>query len=205
MAGMAIILTFIACLLIIVTGLVSAELLAKTKLPKTWLRKFAHIGIAIIVIGCSLFVDYREFAIGGIIAAVAMLAVKQTGVLKSLSSHFAKRSYGEVMFPLGVTVSAILAHNLAFFIVSIAIVGLADTAAYVIGKSIKSRELIFTKTIAGSVAFFIVAFIILLFVVSPLKAGAIGAVATIAEMIGIQGTDNILIPFAVVGCLNLLT
>jgi len=86
--------------------------------------------------------------------------------------------------------------------------GYGDALAAIVGKSVKSPSYTITtttKTLAGSVAMFVITFIILSgFLVYIgianwfFKALAIAIIDTIIEGISIKGTDNLTIPIATV-------
>lgn len=94
--------------------------------------------------------------------------------------------------------------NPAIGLVGILVMGYGDGFAAIVGKSIKSKEYQLAgakKTLAGSAAMFIISFIIIYtFLVYSgvdhyfLKGVLIAVMATLAEAIGIKGTDNLTVP-----------
>jgi dolichol kinase len=179
----------------IVVGLVACEVLAYvTKIPKSVLRKFTHIAMSLIVIFIGLLINYSIFVPLGIIFGIGMLLLRFVFPLRSLSDR-ANNSYGEVLFPIGVGLAAFIVNDVHQFVICILILGFADTAAYIAGRHLKSRMIVFDKTVAGSTAFFITCLVILLFM-TPLSlvAISIASALTICEIISPWGGDNFTLP-----------
>lgn len=178
----------------VLVGLIVVIIMTRLKFPTAWIRKLSHLGsMALIIIGAFVF-DYKIFIAVGIVFAVLLILVKLLHPPRALKGLEARQSYGEILFFVGVSLTALLAHSTLHFVIPIAILGLADTAAYVVGRSIKSRQLIFSKTLAGSLAFIVVAFLLLL-IVAPLPLALLGAYITgLAELVGLRGSDNITVP-----------
>ena len=178
----------------VLVGLFAVMIMTRLKFPTAWIRKLSHLGsMVLIIIGAFVF-DYKIFIAVGIVFAVLLILVKLLHPPKALKGNEARESYGEILFFVGVTMTALLANSTLHFIIPIAILGLADTAAYVVGRSIKSRQLIFSKTLAGSLAFIVVAFLLLV-IVTPWPLALLGAYITgLAELVGLRGSDNATVP-----------
>lgn len=178
----------------VVGGIVFSILMTKWHIPVPWVRKISHLGAMLVIILGAYFFGYHLMIIVGIVFAVLLLLIKLVRPPKALSTKEAKESYGEIFYFIGVALTATLAHSLSHFVIPIAILGLADTAAYVAGKSLHSPKLIFSKSMAGSTAFAVVAFVLFLFVL-PWWGAGIGAILTAGvELVGAYGSDNIIIP-----------
>jgi len=82
----------------------------------------------------------------------------------------------------------------------------ADSAAALVGKRFGKHKILckehYTKTLEGTLACFVVAFVVLLFFVSWEIALVVAIVATIIEFAPIN--DNLIIPLVVAGALKLL-
>ena len=103
-------------------------------------------------------------------------------------------SYGEFFFPLSIILLVFIANTKWEFAAAVLILGIADAAAALVGKRygkrISYKVLGQTKTLAGSLAFFVVSLLIV--------AGFV------AENLGVYGSDNFLIPIVAVVLLNAL-
>jgi dolichol kinase len=188
------IMPLVIALLIIGLGLLVLELLTRyTKISENILRKIVHVGLATSIIALSFIINYKDFISIGLVVAIVLVTVRGFVPLKTLSKS-AKRSFGEILFPIGVIISAVASQTMFDFIAIIAILGYADTVAYVIGTNVKSPKLLFNKSVAGSLGFMIVTFGILLLVVAPLPAIGIAVLLTVTEALSPFGSDNIFVP-----------
>lgn len=127
-------------------------------------------------------------------------------------------SYGEFFFPVSAIFTAFLAQSQWEFIGAMLILGLADAAAALIGKRYGKTTgyKVFgqTKSLVGSVAFWLVTIFILVgFIVFsgvPIEGATYGALLwlpillTLTENVGVYGSDNLLIPLVAVVALNQL-
>ncbi len=182
----------------VVGGLAAIGIMLKLQLPIPWMRKITHLSAMALVIFFAALFGYKLFITTGLIFAILLLLMRFIRPPKALTGKETLDSYGESIFFVGVAATAFIASSLWLFIIPIAILGLADTAAYVIGRSIPSPKLIFSKTLAGSLAFIVVAFCLFL-IVAPLWLALVGAVVTsFAELIGTKGSDNVTVPVVAV-------
>ena len=175
-------------------GVTAVALMTRLKFPTAWIRKLSHLGSMALIIIVALLFGYKLFIIVGIVCAVLLLLIKLIHPPKALKGSEARASYGEIFFFIGITLTALLANSTLHFIIPVAILGLADTAAYIVGRSVKSRQLLFSKTLAGSLAFVVVAFFLFL-LAAPWQLALLGAYITgLAELVGLRGSDNISVP-----------
>lgn len=178
----------------VLLGITAIAVMTRLKFPTAWIRKLSHVGsMFLIIIGAFVF-NYKIFITVGIVFAVLLLLIKLLHPPKALKTAEARQSYGEVLFFVGVALTALLANSTPHFVIPVAILGLADTTAYVVGRSVRSRQLIFSKTLAGSLGFIVVAFFLLL-LAAPWPLALLGAYVTgLAELVGLRGSDNITVP-----------
>lgn len=127
-------------------------------------------------------------------------------------------SYGEFFFPLSAIALVFLADSPSEFAASIMILGVADALAALVGKKYgrNNTYLVFgqKKSFAGSAAFFVSALSIIWgFVLlgdvslTSVHYGLIfltAGLVTVAENLGVYGSDNLLIPVVAVLLLNRL-
>lgn len=146
--------------------------------------------------------------------------LKYIGPLQYLSKLYrvGRLSYGEFFFPISAIFAAFLAQSKWEFIGAMLILGLADAAAALVGKRYGKTTAykVFgqTKSLVGSVAFWIVTLIILtgfiVFSGVPIEGATFGALLwfpvllTLTENVGVYGSDNLLIPLVAVLALNQL-
>ena len=181
---------------IILAGLLVVELFARlTHTPKPIMRKVVHVAMAILVMVLSYILSYTIFIALGVIFGILMLILRFIWPLESLADR-ATDSYGEVFFAFGVAACAALSNEKWSFILSICILGLADTAAYFIGRRIRSKRLLIDKTAAGCGAFISVALLLLFPFVPFPQALMISCLLATIELISPYGSDNLSIPIA---------
>ena len=183
-----------AVAIILVAAVVLNEYLTKIlEIPTFLSRKTIHLLGSIIVCVGALFIDYKLYILIAV-AFIPIMLMFRSRKLKSLSDRQAK-SYGEMLFPAGIGLGALLAPSQDIFIAAILVLGISDTLAFFTGKYIKSPKIIFDKTMLGSFTFFLSTFIILaLFAPSIWLAIVIALLATIVELFSSRGLDNLTIP-----------
>lgn len=127
-------------------------------------------------------------------------------------------SYGEFFFPLSVIIVAFLANSEWEFAAALLVLGVADAIAALVGTrygAMNSYKVFGQKkSLAGSAAFWLVSVIIVgwfvLFSGADLHTAAwlsllwLPLVLTVAENLGVYGSDNLIIPVIAVLGLNLL-
>ncbi len=219
---MSTILSIIGIIIVAIVGVITLETLSrKSKLRPGVIRKLGHVGLALIISTVAIFLSYKLFILIGLSLAIIALILRQLP-LKSLEP-FKKDSYGEILFPLGVSLAAVLAYasnfeiitqnqsiisyDTAIFITAVLILGLSDTAAFIAGKNIRSPKILGNKTLAGTIGFVISSVIILGFAMSLSGKVAVDQIFTsipailfmsislsIVELLSDKGSDNITIP-----------
>jgi dolichol kinase len=179
--------------IVLLAGILSLELIARyTKFSDIIIRKAGHTGLALLIVDIALYIGKDLFFPIGLSFTVIAFLLRQLP-LKSLGP-FKSTSYGEVLFPLGVGLSALITTNLNDFIISVLILGLADTAAHISGVFIHSLKLVGDKTLAGTIAFAIISLIIILIGTGSVWAFVIAPVIAIVELVSRRGSDNLTIP-----------
>lgn len=191
------------------------------------LRKLVHVlhGVGLAALA---FVVPLQFIFG--VEVVFLLSMV---IARYLTGHFTKipwikymnrmysvgrLSFGEFFFPISAMLLVFLAESKWEFAAAILILGIADAAAALVGKKYGKHNgyLVFgqKKSIAGSLAFFFTTFLIIA-AFSALHGTVLGGVSisliilcavltTIAENLGVYGSDNLLIPLVAVLLLNRL-
>lgn len=181
-------------LAIISVFLVAVEFLTiRFNIPRIHTRKIVHTGSALLIVLVALLFDWRLFILLGPLFFIVLILARRFHPLESLRDR-SNESFGEILFPLGVTVAALLCPTQITFVVTVLILGISDTAAFYIGRAIKSPRLLHKKSVAGSLAFFITAFIIALLSTNFPLAVSVAIVTTLVELASPKGTDNLSIP-----------
>lgn len=195
----------------------SESLWRSKKLTGEFGRKFIHISVGTYAAFWPFFMSFRAIQIISIAFLLVVMMSRRLGVFRSVS-HIDRRTWGDVMFALGIGASAILTSNKWVFLAAILHLSLADGFAGIIGKHFgKSNEykvLGYTKSIVGTGIFLIFSAVILTFallagqaqsymvlpivIFLPMLAGAV-------ENLGIFGLDNILVPLLIVAMLSPLS
>lgn len=220
-------LIFVALVLGIFT-LTAQWLINKYSKDNEHLRKLVHVchGIGIAILAFILPT--------AILVGIEVVFFLSMFIARYLDGHFSfipwikyfgkvyrvgRISYGEFFYPLSVIAAVLIADTKWEFAAAILILALADTAAALAGKrygrSTTYMVLGQKKSLIGSAAFFLVAYAIIgTFILisgadvsSEIGLGSLlwaSLVITIAENLGVYGSDNFLIPIVAVVLLNRL-
>lgn len=169
-------------------------------------RKLIHVFTSLATIALTLFLPLNGIAIIAVIFIIILAVLRSLKFWKSLY-NVDRYSWGEIAFAVGVLASSLLAPNYSAFICAIAIMGLADTAAAVIGiKYGKYKILKTNKSYLGSLAFAVIASIIFLLTdyggFMYIVPGVF--IATVVELLSPIGLDNATVPLVIVLWINFL-
>ncbi len=207
-------LTFIATGIIGVLLLAVCELIIHLKIVKgEYARKLVHIVIALYAATWAYFLDPTTIVFISLILVLVVVIAQRYPLLRSMRP-VRRITYGEIWFPLGIGISALMFTNPAVYAVAIFHLGLADGLAAIVGVGMGKRAGMFnimngTKSIAGSLTFVFVSFCIYmvywgyltdvaLFTNNFAFAGIVSISAAIivamVELLSPKGSDNILVP-----------
>lgn len=194
---------YLIAIVTVISGIPLAVIELLTRFGKVggdYSRKLTHVFSSLVVVGVSLFVDYKVYVPVGLIFFVILLITRRLGFWNSLYK-IQRRSYGEVAFSLGVFGAAFIATSQTEFITAVLIMGIADTAAYLIGSRFGDKVLIYSKTHLGTATFFAVS-LFLLWAVNGLSSVlamiVVATIATALEAVSQDGLDNLTVPLGVV-------
>lgn len=211
--------------ILVATALVGRWLIDSRGKDNEQLRKLVHVlhGVGLSALA---FVVPLQFIFG--VEVVFLLSMM---IARYLAEHFTKvpwikymnrmysvgrLSFGEFFFPISAMLLVFIAQSKWEFAAAILILGIADAIAALVGKQYgkDNSYLVFgqKKSIAGSVAFLCVTLLIIM-LFSVLHGAALGGIGigmvilssvliTIAENLGVYGSDNLLIPVVAVLLLN---
>jgi len=173
-----------------------------------WPRKFVHLAGGL---GCLLFpfLIERPLVVGlmaFLFAAVFFLGGK-SGRIRCLSG-VQRRSHGSEYYPFAIAFLFFVAQGrMWLYFTSVLILTLADAGAALIGArfgKLRYRVGEDTKSLVGSMIFFIIAFSVMVLLLrsltdldlekSLLISFLVGVLLTGIEAISVRGTDNVLVP-----------
>lgn len=167
-------------------------------------RKIAHAFTGIAIALLPLWLTRETTVVVLVLAAVLVVLSARLHLFPGVhrgSEHGA----GVPLFPLGLGAAALISWP-TFSAVAL-IVGLADGLASIVGRGVKSPTYSVTgvKSIAGSVTFALVSFVILAWWGMHTAAGlGVAFVLTVIEGLSGRGWDNFTVPVAAAVLLRLL-
>ena len=189
--------------------LVVAEVLWRAKLLEAeHSRKLVHIVVGTFAASWAFYMNDQQIVL---LAGAMFLVVVISRLLGIFSSiHSVKRkTWGELFFPVGIALSALLTDSPWIFLAAILHVSLADGLAAVVGRRYVRthgyKVLGQQKTLVGSLAFFNASLFIVISIVLlvpelqfiPIVLLLVPALATAAENLGLYGSDDLLVPLIV--------
>jgi dolichol kinase len=165
-------------------------------------RKLVHVGSGVIVAALPFFLPLGTIAALAVAFAVGMAVSRRLRILTAV--HDADRAtFGELFFPLGVAVLALMQPSRPAFVYAALVLALADGLAALVGSRTRRGRLPWGKSVSGSGAFFFVASTVGVAVlagqgISPGTAVATAVVAaaalTLTELALRLGLDNLVLP-----------
>ena len=211
-------LAVIACLAGLLALLVLTELLGKYKILKgEYLRKFFHVTAVSFIAFWPWLISWRAIQVLAVGMFIVMLGGRYVWPLR-YHGRIRRVTYGDIFLALAILISSFIAHNKIFFAVAILEVALADGLAAVAGISYGKqwgyKVYGYTKTVIGTMVFWIIT-------VEILTAGVLAAhsvfsyqdyfyllllmppVLTILENLAVLGVDNLIIPLVTIAILRL--
>ncbi|HSE29472.1 MAG TPA: hypothetical protein VLA77_02725 [Candidatus Saccharimonadales bacterium] len=198
----------LAVVLVVLAVLLLAEFLARyTQIRSEITRKVVHILVGVFVAFWPFFLTWTQIQLLSAALLVVVLISIKLNIFKSI--HAVKRNaWGEVLFAVVVGVLATVAQDKFIFMAAMLSLSLSDGLAAVIGEKygVKTQYNVFgrTKSVVGTITFLVVEVLVmvgysvfsgiapsfLIFVWLPV-------LATIAENVSGNGTDNLVMPLLV--------
>jgi phytol kinase len=174
-------------------------------------RKFVHITVGSFVAFWPFFLSRYQIIALSLVFLVGVIFSKYQNVFSAIHSVH-RPTWGEVCFALAVGLVALLTADKWIYMAALLQMSLADGLAAVIGTAYgrKTRYKILghTKSMAGTLTFFVVSALILTVYSKygghPLSAASVLALSLAAgliENIGIKGLDNLFVPLLVAAVL----
>lgn len=188
----------------VLTCLWVGEALHKLNYHPEVTRKFVHISVATFAATWPFFMSWSNIELMSLLMFLAVVVSRHFSYFKSI--HRVDRpTWGELFFAMGIGMTALLSQSTWVFAAAMLLLGLADGLAAVVGTLIgmnhKYKVFGYTKTRAGTITFYAIALLAILFctVLNGPHEGIFTLIwlpvaATILENIGVGGTDNLIVP-----------
>lgn len=178
----------------------------RKRLPNEIARKILHaLHAIVIVLWVQGLQTYSPIIIAEVLFIFVVVLARYRGNLAGLRA-VGRRTYGEVLFPIGVIVLCLWQPRHTFFAISMLQLGVSDALAAMVGTQVKSyvyKVAGYRKSLAGSGAFFLSSIAIFgayatahssfdLLLASLVVLASI--ILTVVENLSPYGLDNITIP-----------
>jgi phytol kinase len=206
-------------LLLFLAIIVAAQFMYKASVDTEKSRKFVHVSGGILSLFLPYFIHSHWYVLG--LCSIAFLTLLITWIRKDLPGiHKTKRkSVGSVIFPIPIYVcfaAACVRGEQMLFHLPVLLLTFSDTFAELGGKKWGKYGPAFfrgKKTLIGSLFFLVssVGIIVICYVGgidTPgnehlLKLLSIAFIATIVELVSMNGWDNLTVPLAVLGLMSI--
>jgi dolichol kinase len=119
-----------------------------------------------------------------------------------------RQSVGELAFPIGVGISAVITQEISHFIFAMWCLGVADTLAQFIGVRFGKHSISGgKKSLEGFAAAWLAALIgtLVLLKIGTIESIAVSGIVAACELIGLRGIDNITIPVGTVVIVGIMS
>lgn len=177
-------------------------------------RKFIHITVGTFAAFWPWILSWNQIEILALAFLVVIVASRALTIFGSIHL-IGRKTVGEILFAVSIGLVAFIAHDRLIFATAIMQMSLADGFAAVIGnkygKKFRYKILGQRKTAAGTLTFWLISLLILVWYFAVSHAAYawptllwLPITATFLENIGLRGTDNVLVPVLVASALSLL-
>lgn len=176
-------------------------------------RKIVHVGYGLFFIAIALLFGLHAVKVLSVIGFFIFLGARRFKIFPRMYDVY-RTTYGELFYPAGLYLAAVISATTSIFVISALILALADSSASLFGKFIKSPKLITpyaTASLAGSGTFLGVTLVILfaatelnIVEMTPSFALLLGFALTGSEAVSPIGSDNLFIPIIAANVLSML-
>lgn len=184
-------------------------------------RKFLHLSCGVIALPLVWLIPnpWMMLLLGFAFMAV-VAATKRMGMLACMHG-VARTSHGASLYPVSVFVTYLIAIETGhpeFYVVAIAVLAVADTAASLVGVNYGRHSFLVEddrKSVEGCLAFFLCTFTIVhvcLALLTSLSAAQcilcavyVAGLVTLFELLSLSGADNLFVPIGVIAILLKIT
>lgn len=194
--------------------LVSGETLHRLGILKgEFARKFIHILIAVFAATWAHYLSWQIIVAICLVLMITVAVVTHYSLLRSIKA-VRRITFGEIWYPAGIAVAAILFRDPVVYSIAILHMGLADGLAAVVGVGLGKKAKKFkingaTKSVAGTLTFMAVSFMLYAiywtgyaegtyFFYNTLPAVIISLSAAflvaMVELVSPKGSDNLFVP-----------
>jgi len=170
-------------------------------------RKFIHVTVGSFVAFWPYFLSWRQIQLLSIAFLLGIAVSKYFNIFQAIHS-VQRPTWGEILFALAVGANTLITHNKAIYAAALLQMSLADGMAAIVGTRYGNRQKYaifgYTKSVLGTLTFFLISFAILVgfshYSNTHLTLAWITGIAAIAcfiENLAIRGLDNLLVPLVV--------
>lgn len=169
-------------------------------------RKLAHVSCGILAAALPVALSFDAIAVlaGGF---VPFMVVSRRLGLFPLVHGGERTTHGEIYFPVGIFLVAVLVPHTAPYVFGVLVLALSDAVAGVAGERYgrRSYDLLGAhKTYLGSAWFLVMTTALAVAVAPSFAAPAIAAVLTLEEGLLGGGADNVVLPVSAAALLNVV-
>lgn len=201
----------VAFILLVSEFLWHTSMVKKAETP----RKIVHILTGVYIAFWPLLMSQRWIQVLSVLLFVVVYASKRLRIFRSIHS-VDRPTYGELLFPIGVFVSATFADSGWIYMAAVLHLSLADGLAALVGvRHIKKHGYKMfgqPKTTVGTAVFYLTSLAIITGTILFDPAAYQGNIyliilllpltTTLIENVAVYGTDNVLVPMAVIFILD---
>ncbi len=176
----------------------------KRKIHGEFSRKFVHLTVGSFVAFWPRYLSWTQIKLIGLIFLVSVIISKKVKIFQAIHS-VQRPTYGEAFFALAIIIVPFISQNKWVFTAAILQMSLADGLAAIIGLRFGGKYsyivLNHTKTLVGTLTFFIASLLILIGFVHYSGINLefttlliISFISSLLENIAIFGLDNLIVP-----------
>jgi len=196
--------------------LICDNLARKKNISDELSRKIPHTVTALSYVLLVFLIDIRLLTYAATASMIGAVIAHKFNLFAH-ARRVERKTWGEFFFPAAVIASSLLTNNKWVFAAAILHLGIADTLAALIGQKYGRKHTYkiagHTKTLAGSLAFWLTSLLITALALQQLDVSAqifwptifwLPLTLTVAENAGVYGLDNLTVPLLAVATLNSL-
>lgn len=171
-------------------------------------RKFIHILVASYAASWPFFMDWKQIQLISLLMFCGIVLSRHLHLFRAIHG-VRRRTWGEMFFAMSIGIAAVLSGSPWTFAAAMLVMGVADGFAALAGTLFNGgrRYGVFghTKSVHGTVTFFVMTFFILL--ACSLRNGyelslagfmILPAIAAVLENVAVAGSDNFFVPLAII-------
>ncbi len=198
---------FLSLVAIFILLVISEMLWRHKKLSDEMTRKIVHISVAVFVAFWPYYMSYHWIQFLAIAFLAVIIFSRYMHIFKGIL-HVKRKTYGDMFFPLSILILAILQPNKLVFTIALLNIGLSDGIAALVGQKYgkKNKYKIFgqTKSVAGTLAFIFISYLIIIAAklfhphldvgLTWLNMLIIPPILAFVENVSVYGADDLTIP-----------